>query len=74
VSGDREVRQYARVSLDDAATDGKESSPAATPVRGSGAGVLSSVTLADGWVVVPEGREGIDAGETVVVEDWEPPC
>jgi len=44
---------------------------AATPTRASGSGVLSSVSLADGWVVVPESREGIDAGEVVDVEFWE---
>ena len=51
----------------DEADDGLE----ATPTRASGAGVLSSVALADGWVVVPERREGIPEGETVVVENWE---
>jgi molybdopterin molybdotransferase len=45
--------------------------PEATPTRASGSGVLSSVALADGWVAVPEGREGYDAGETVTVEHWE---
>ncbi|MFC7233589.1 molybdopterin molybdotransferase MoeA [Saliphagus sp. GCM10025308] len=44
----------------------------ATPTRASGSGVLSSVALADGWVVVPEDREGIPAGEMVAVENWEP--
>ncbi|WP_336024705.1 molybdopterin molybdotransferase MoeA [Halobellus salinisoli] len=43
----------------------------ATPTRASGSGVLSSVALADGWVAVPEGREGYDEGETVTVEHWE---
>ncbi|NHN42778.1 molybdopterin molybdotransferase MoeA [Halorubellus sp. JP-L1] len=43
----------------------------AVPVRTGGAGVLSSVTDADGWVTVPESVEGVDAGERVVVEDWE---
>jgi molybdopterin molybdotransferase len=33
--------------------------------------VLSSVALADGWVVVPEEREGIPEGEHVAVQDWE---
>ncbi|WP_254840755.1 molybdopterin molybdotransferase MoeA [Natronomonas marina] len=51
----------------DESDDGLE----ATPTRASGAGVLSSVALADGWVVVPEPREGIPAGETVAVENWE---
>jgi molybdopterin molybdochelatase len=46
-------------------------SKTATPTRTSGSGVLSSVALADGWVVVPESREGLDAGETVSVEQWE---
>ena len=41
------------------------------PVRG-GAGVLSSVAAADGWVVVPESLEGVAAGETVTVQRWEP--
>ena len=45
--------------------------PVATPTRAGGSGVLSSVALADGWVVVPESREGVPAGETVTVEDWE---
>jgi molybdopterin molybdotransferase len=43
------------------------------PVRG-GAGVLSSVAAADGWVVVPESLEGVAAGETVTVQRWEPHC
>ncbi|WP_144904165.1 molybdopterin molybdotransferase MoeA [Halobellus captivus] len=52
--------------------DGEDSnSPTATPTRASGSGVLSSVALADGWVAVPEGREGYDEGETVTVEHWE---
>jgi molybdopterin molybdotransferase len=33
--------------------------------------VLSTVALADGWVQIPESREGIPAGETVAVEMWE---
>lgn len=43
----------------------------ATPVRSGGSGVLSSVALSDGWVVVPEPVEGYTAGETVPVERWE---
>jgi molybdopterin molybdotransferase len=60
------VRTFARVELETG-----ESGPEATPTRASGSGVLSSVALADGWVVVPEGREGFAEGETVPVEDWE---
>ncbi|WP_424358122.1 gephyrin-like molybdotransferase Glp [Methanocella sp. MCL-LM] len=51
-------RTYTRVSVE----DGK-----ATPLRTKGAGILSSVSLADGYVIVPEDREGYDAGETVEV-------
>ena len=64
VTSEPGTRSYVRVELDDGETT-------ATPTRASGAGVLSSVALADGWVVVPEGREGYDAGTTVTVEDWE---
>ena len=60
------IRTFARVSVEE--RDGER---VATPTRTSGAGVLSSVALADGWVVVPESREGIPEGETVAVEDWE---
>jgi molybdopterin molybdotransferase len=60
------VRTFARVTL--ASDDGET---VATPTRASGSGVLSSVALADGWVVVPEGLEGYDEGATVAVEDWE---
>jgi len=61
------TRTYARVELHDGDGDGTT----ATPTRASGSGVLSSVALADGWVVVPESVEGYDAGDTVTVEDWE---
>ncbi|WP_353634393.1 gephyrin-like molybdotransferase Glp [Halobacterium sp. NMX12-1] len=60
------VRTFARVRLRE---DGAET--VAEPVSSSGSGVLSSVALADGWVVVPEQTEGVDAGETVAVENWE---
>lgn len=60
------TRTFARVELDE---EGDES--VAVPVRTGGAGVLSSVALSDGWVVVPESSEGLPAGETVAVEHWE---
>lgn len=60
------LRSFARVQLE--SRDGER---VATAVRASGAGVLSSIALSDGWVVVPESREGIDGGETVDVELWE---
>ena len=56
------VRSFARVRLE----DGR-----AIPVRSSGAGVLSSATLSDGWVVVPDALEGYAAGEEVAVEHWD---
>lgn len=58
-AGDR--RRFVRVAVE-----------AGTAVRvdSAGAGVLSSVTTADGWVVVPEERTRLDAGETVDVEHW----
>ncbi|MGQ4557467.1 molybdopterin-binding protein [Halobellus sp. GM3] len=78
------VRTFARVRVADgergsgdgdasdaATSDDSPALPTATPTRASGSGILSSVALADGWVVVPEGREGFDAGETVDVERWE---
>ena len=67
IVSDPGTRTFARVSLD---TD-DDGDRTATPTRASGSGVLSSVALADGWVVVPERLEGLDAGETVAVEDWE---
>ncbi|MFC7019862.1 MULTISPECIES: gephyrin-like molybdotransferase Glp [Haloarcula] len=66
IVSDPGTRTFARVQLD------RDSETAtATPTRASGSGVLSSVALADGWVVVPERLEGLDAGDTVAVEDWE---
>ena len=74
------TRTFARIQLD---TSGKQETAAdgdtepetgtrtAVPVRVSGAGVLSSVTAADGWVEIPEQREGIPAGETVTVQLWD---
>jgi molybdopterin molybdotransferase len=62
VTSDPGTRTFVRVRLDD---------DEAVPVRAGGAGVLSSVALADGWVVVPESREGYDAGTRVAVERWE---
>ncbi len=60
------TRTFARVSLSE-----EPGGRVAVPTRASGAGVLSSVALADGWVVVPEAREGIPADERVSVQLWE---
>ncbi len=69
------TRTFARVQLEERDADDVgdgEPTRRAIPTRASGAGVLSSVALADGWVVVDDDREGIPAGETVAVENWEP--
>ncbi|QWC20150.1 gephyrin-like molybdotransferase Glp [Halorubrum sp. 2020YC2] len=74
VASEPGVRTFARVTLSPPDEDDDESNdglPTATPTRASGSGILSSVALADGWVVVPEPREGLDAGEAVDVELWE---
>jgi len=39
----------------------------AEPVRVKGAGVLSTMTKANGYVTIPENREGLDEGESVIV-------
>jgi molybdopterin molybdotransferase len=43
----------------------------AEPIMISGAGILSSVARADGFVIVPEELEGFEAGETVEVVIFE---
>ena len=60
------VRTFVRVRL-----KGEGDERRAIPVRSGGASVLSSVALADGWLVVPEISEGVPAGERVDVELWE---
>ncbi len=60
------VRTFVRVRLED-----EEGARRAVPVRAGGSGVLSSISHADGWLVVPEDREGVPAGERVEVELWE---
>ena len=59
------VRRYERVRLE--TVDG---TLVARPSERRGAGSLTTVTHADGWVVVEEERDGIDAGTTVAVERW----
>lgn len=49
---------YTRVTVDERG---------ATPLMTSGASILSSTTRADGFVIVPEGREGYAVGEPVDV-------
>jgi molybdopterin molybdotransferase len=43
----------------------------AEPIMISGAGILSSVARADGFMIVPEELEGFEAGETVEVKLFE---
>ncbi len=56
------VRHYVRVKL-----RREDSAILATPVRVSGSGIISSLTKADGFVVVPEDVEGYEAGNEVDV-------
>jgi len=68
IASDVGSRTFARVTLD---TKAASETAKTTPVRTKGAGALSSVAFADGWVEVPEQREGIPAGETVDVIQWD---
>lgn len=39
----------------------------AEPIRIKGSGILSTMTKANGYVIIPENREGLDDGESVTV-------
>jgi len=39
----------------------------AEPIRTKGSGLLTTMTRANGYVIIPEDREGLEEGETVVV-------
>jgi len=43
----------------------------AEPIMVSGAGIMSSVAKADGFVIIPEEREGVEAGEMVEFRPFE---
>ncbi len=58
ITGRTGYKTFARVKLD----NGK-----AIPLATSGAGILSSVSKADGFVILPENVEGFNAGEEVEV-------
>lgn len=58
ISGRTGYKTFARVKLE----NGK-----AIPLATSGAGILSSVSKADGFVILPENVEGFNAGEEVEV-------
>jgi molybdopterin molybdotransferase len=66
------TRTYTRVVIEGGEGDGSDPTDerVARPVRTKGAGVLSSVAEADGFVVTPEGREGYASGEEVDVLLW----
>jgi molybdopterin molybdotransferase len=66
VTSEPGVRTFARVKLTDQANG-----VTATPAGVAAPNMLSSVALADGWVVVPEGLEGYNQGSKVSVENWE---
>jgi molybdopterin molybdotransferase len=57
------VRHYLRVVLKDT-----EEGPMAEPITITGSGLLSSVTKADGMVVIGEDLEGLEKGDEVKVE------
>lgn len=72
------TRTFARVSLEREETadhqppaDDRSSPARAVPISVSGAGVLSGVAFADGWVEIPEPMEGFPAGECVDVQQWD---
>ncbi len=44
----------------------------ADPVRTKGSGLYSSMTKANGYVIIPEDREGLEEGETVTVHLFSP--
>ncbi len=58
IAGRTGYKTFARVKIE---------SREAIPVAASGAGILSSVSKADGFVIIPENVEGISAGEEVEV-------
>jgi len=46
----------------------KEKEVFAEPISAKGAGSISTMTQSNGYVVVPENREGVNEGETVIVQ------
>jgi len=67
VSGVLGRRVYLRVNVSE-----KEGDFQAEPVRTKGSGMLTTMTRANGYVIIPEDREGLDQGETVVVHLFAP--
>jgi len=67
VSGVLGRRVYLRVNLYQ-----KDDEFLVEPIRTKGSGLLSTMTRANGYVIIPEDREGLDQGETVVVHLFAP--
>jgi molybdopterin molybdotransferase len=44
----------------------------ATPVRVKGSGILSSMIKANGFLIIPENREGVDEGEETEISLFRP--
>jgi molybdopterin molybdotransferase len=57
--------EYIRVKLEQT-----EDKLIATPVFGR-SGILSTLTAADGFLIIPAGKEGLNEGETTAVFLWE---
>lgn len=66
LSAEEGVRRFERVRL-----EGGDDRPTARRIRKPGAGALTSVTTADGWVVIDEETTELPAGEAVSVEHWD---
>ena len=67
VAGVLGSRTYVRVTV-----AGDETGLIAEPIRTSGAGILSSLVQANGFIIVPENVEGYEEGELVDVELFRP--
>jgi len=67
VSGVLGRRVYLRVNVYQ-----KDGDFFAEPVRTKGSGLLTTMTRANGYVIIPEDREGLDQSETVVVHLFAP--
>ena len=63
IPGRTGFKTFARVKIEVRGNDQR-----AVPLATSGAGILSSVSKADGFVIIPENVEGLSAGEPVDVE------
>jgi molybdopterin molybdotransferase len=50
----------------------KEEDMFVEPISTKGSGMLTTMTKANGYIIIPEDREGIDEDETVVVHLFAP--